>query len=567
MQAVAARLRTALACWRSGELGALASLEHWALLSSRDDSLQEVESAAALVAPLRELCGALRDASTSDTRCCTGALAQLATEGSLALALLAPGGELLRTEVAEVCGMIFDRYTAFVAAWQQLHSAPSYAPPFDLGLAVAHCCALLGGLEEQILGGGEEGRLSLAAWPAAEPTLAPKLLALAQAPVVVEDASFDFLACSLQRRASALCASLARHIREVSDLEGCAETAKALQALETAGRLHASGESADAEPLSPHERRPVLGQAFSVDPHGDGSRATAKVLLSEGNRVLLRTEGSYSVVDWRMLLIVQEDEDEIEEHYAVLGLDQCASPEDVAGAFRRLAKQHHPDKGGDSATFQRIRAAFEALTVVAPPEAYSSESDRDQGGSVSADLSPASPSGCVSSSDHAHLDPSPSLPADCSPMPPAHRAAGTPDRDPEQQATAAPCTPILAAGAVAAAHCELTPDRPSTPSTRRRLRRKTAEDWHVGQFEQSSAEEKRALTPVRLSKQPAARKRRCPSQQDVPWMPPTKGVKRVRGLAPGPNGLAAHDVREAQGLPPHELTVNGLLQLIWTFAF
>lgn len=54
-----------------------------------------------------------------------------------------------------------------------------------------------------------------------------------------------------------------------------------------------------------------------------------------------------------------------------LGLDDCentVSPEAVKQAYRSLAKKHHPDKGGDTARFQRIKAAYELLTGETGPD-------------------------------------------------------------------------------------------------------------------------------------------------------------------------------------------------------
>ena len=50
--------------------------------------------------------------------------------------------------------------------------------------------------------------------------------------------------------------------------------------------------------------------------------------------------------------------------HLVLGLEQGATAEEVRTAFRGLARQHHPDRGGDVAHFQRIQAAHDALVGV-----------------------------------------------------------------------------------------------------------------------------------------------------------------------------------------------------------
>jgi DnaJ-class molecular chaperone len=43
----------------------------------------------------------------------------------------------------------------------------------------------------------------------------------------------------------------------------------------------------------------------------------------------------------------------------ILGLPKTASHADIKTAFRRLAAQHHPDRGGDAAKFNQIRKAYE----------------------------------------------------------------------------------------------------------------------------------------------------------------------------------------------------------------
>jgi len=51
-------------------------------------------------------------------------------------------------------------------------------------------------------------------------------------------------------------------------------------------------------------------------------------------------------------------------HYATLGVADTATPEEVKLAYRKLAKQHHPDLGGDVAKFQQISEAYETLADV-----------------------------------------------------------------------------------------------------------------------------------------------------------------------------------------------------------
>mmetsp|Transcript_18971 Transcript_18971/g.24597 ORF Transcript_18971/g.24597 Transcript_18971/m.24597 type:complete len:186 (-) Transcript_18971:140-697(-) len=49
-------------------------------------------------------------------------------------------------------------------------------------------------------------------------------------------------------------------------------------------------------------------------------------------------------------------------HYAVLGINFDASTETIRAAFKRMAKRHHPDVGGDPIRFQSIVAAADILT-------------------------------------------------------------------------------------------------------------------------------------------------------------------------------------------------------------
>jgi molecular chaperone DnaJ len=49
-------------------------------------------------------------------------------------------------------------------------------------------------------------------------------------------------------------------------------------------------------------------------------------------------------------------------YYDILGVKKDASADDVKKAFRRLARKHHPDAGGDEEKFKEINEAYEVLS-------------------------------------------------------------------------------------------------------------------------------------------------------------------------------------------------------------
>jgi DnaJ-class molecular chaperone len=58
------------------------------------------------------------------------------------------------------------------------------------------------------------------------------------------------------------------------------------------------------------------------------------------------------------------------DHYAALGVARTATADEIKRAFRRLASQHHPDKGGDTKKFQEIQAAYDTLGDAAKRAQY-----------------------------------------------------------------------------------------------------------------------------------------------------------------------------------------------------
>ncbi len=50
------------------------------------------------------------------------------------------------------------------------------------------------------------------------------------------------------------------------------------------------------------------------------------------------------------------------DYYHILGVKKDASEDEIKKAFRRLAHEHHPDKGGDQAKFKDLNEAYQILS-------------------------------------------------------------------------------------------------------------------------------------------------------------------------------------------------------------
>ena len=48
--------------------------------------------------------------------------------------------------------------------------------------------------------------------------------------------------------------------------------------------------------------------------------------------------------------------------YEVLGVPKDAQDQDIKKAYRKLAREHHPDKGGDAEKFKKVQEAYEVLS-------------------------------------------------------------------------------------------------------------------------------------------------------------------------------------------------------------
>lgn len=65
------------------------------------------------------------------------------------------------------------------------------------------------------------------------------------------------------------------------------------------------------------------------------------------------------------------------DYYSILGVTKTATPEEIKRAYRKLAAQHHPDRGGDTAKFQEVQAAYDTLS---DPNKRAGYDDPAQGG-------------------------------------------------------------------------------------------------------------------------------------------------------------------------------------------
>lgn len=60
-------------------------------------------------------------------------------------------------------------------------------------------------------------------------------------------------------------------------------------------------------------------------------------------------------------------------HYNTLGIAESATAEEIKKTYRKLASQHHPDKGGETSKFQSIQVAYDVLSDPAKKEQYDLE--------------------------------------------------------------------------------------------------------------------------------------------------------------------------------------------------
>jgi len=76
------------------------------------------------------------------------------------------------------------------------------------------------------------------------------------------------------------------------------------------------------------------------------------------------------------------------DYYEILGVSKSASADELKKAYRRLAVQHHPDRGGDETKFKEINEAYEVLNDSSKRQRYDQFGHAGVGSSAASDGSP-----------------------------------------------------------------------------------------------------------------------------------------------------------------------------------
>lgn len=92
------------------------------------------------------------------------------------------------------------------------------------------------------------------------------------------------------------------------------------------------------------------------------------------------------------------------DYYEVLGVSKNASADELKKAYRRLAVQHHPDRGGDEANFREINEAYEVLKDEAKRKRYDQFGHAGVGSSAASDGNPFAGFGGFSGAENINFD-------------------------------------------------------------------------------------------------------------------------------------------------------------------
>eukprot|EP00928_Gymnodinium_smaydae_P019010 TRINITY_DN17257_c0_g2_i1.p1 TRINITY_DN17257_c0_g2~~TRINITY_DN17257_c0_g2_i1.p1 ORF type:complete len:536 (+),score=126.95 TRINITY_DN17257_c0_g2_i1:141-1748(+) len=477
---------------------------------------------------LQSLSDACRAAPASAARPLSAALSRLLAAGASSWTVGPEVQAELVRSLSDTCAQHLTEHASFLDACGQLRGGfpAGLEPPLDLALTAAHCCAALLSVVE----GG--GRLEARDAPSELwARLVPDVAARAPPLLHSDHATFRFVLEAVRARASRLASAAASAHGGRGSADAADAAVAALPAQEEVCAAAAGDEVFALDSAVAHELRGF------------------RVLLVEGGIALVRPldacgggEDRCCAVSELIAATVDESAPSravMREHYEVLQLPPSASLDAVKSAYKRLALEHHPDKGGDEDDFKRLHQAFEALSL-----SVSAASHR------AAPVATTSPrhSRSPAQASRARADARTTEVAVSSPRP-----SGSPAQASQTGAEAQARTPARTA--------KVPP--PSTPeaatsATRGRLRKVGAAVGSVSASAGAAKPDREADADVGGSSlSPAGKRVGGAAEGDGPSQPAAKRLCRRPASAGSTSKGAATD----------EKTLNGLLQHIWTFLF
>jgi len=76
----------------------------------------------------------------------------------------------------------------------------------------------------------------------------------------------------------------------------------------------------------------------------------------------------------------------MESFYDILGVGENATSDEIKKSYRKLAMEHHPDKGGDAEMFKKISEAYDTLSDEGKRIQYDGQKNNQNFGSIFEDL-------------------------------------------------------------------------------------------------------------------------------------------------------------------------------------